>query len=250
VHKDAGRHPAVMQQNLAHERETILFISAFPTVFLELQRLHGLFFIVAHSQLLRGALRQRHVHFVASIQPRIRSRVPVAISTIPRRIHFIRELKVMLDRDLAELYGVPTKVFNQAIKRNRDRFPADFMFQLTPPELRSLRSQFVTSNSSRGGRRYRPYAFTQEGVAMLSSVLKSERAVQVNIAVMRAFVSLREMATGYRNIARKLSELEKRCDTHDHHIKAVFDTLRKLIQAPEPARRPMGFVAAHGPTAV
>ena len=99
----------------------------------------------------------------------------------------IREQKIMLDRDLAELYAVPTKVFNQAIKRNRDRFPADFMFQLTAAEERSLRSQFVTSNAGRGGSRYRPYAFTQEGVAMLSSVLKSERAVQVNIAVMRAF---------------------------------------------------------------
>ena len=151
----------------------------------------------------------------------------------------------MLDRDLAELYAVPTKVFNQAIKRNRDRFPADFMFQLTAAEERSLRSQFVTSNAGRGGSRYRPYAFTQEGVAMLSSVLKSERAVQVNIAVMRAFVTLREMAVSYRNIARKLGEPEKRCDTHDHHIKVVFDTLRKLIQAPEPPRRPIGFVAAH-----
>ena len=153
----------------------------------------------------------------------------------------------MLDRDLAELYRVPTKVFNQAIKRNRGRFPADFMFQLTAAEARCLRSQFVTSNGSRGGRRYRPYAFTQEGVAMLSSVLKSERAVQVNIAVMRAFVSLREMAATYTSLARKLGELEKRCDTHDHHIRLVFDTLKKLIQAPVRPRQRMGFVSQDRP---
>jgi hypothetical protein len=124
---------------------------------------------------------------------------PAEVERITRWIHVIRGQKVILDTDLAELYGVPTKVFNQAVKRNRSRFPSDFMFQLKAAEARGLRSQIlrsqiVTSSSSHGGRRYRPYAFTQEGVAMLSSVLKSDRAVQVNIAIMRAFVSLREMA--------------------------------------------------------
>ena len=109
---------------------------------------------------------------------------------IANRVYAVRGQKVMLDRDLAELYGVPTRTLNQAVKRNRSRFPADFMFQLTTGEVRSLRSQIVISNASRGGRRYQPFAFTQEGVAMLSAVLKSERAIQVNVAVMRAFVSL------------------------------------------------------------
>ena len=109
----------------------------------------------------------------------------------------------MLDADLAELYRVETKAFNQAVKRNFARFPEDFMFQLTPVEAKSLRSQIVTSKRGRGGRRYRPFAFTQEGVAMLSSVLNSARAVQVNIAIMRAFVALREMAGTYANLARK-----------------------------------------------
>jgi len=112
----------------------------------------------------------------------------------------------MLDRDLAELYGVPTGTLNQAVKRNRSRFPTDFMFQLSAAEARFLRSQIVISDAGRGGRRYRPYAFTQEGVAMLSSVLGSERAVQVNIAIMRAFVSMRQMAVNYTNLARKLAE--------------------------------------------
>lgn len=149
----------------------------------------------------------------------------------------------MVDTDLAQLYGVPTKVFNQAVKRNRSRFPSDFMFQLRRAEANLLlRSQIVTSNAGRGGRRYQPYAFTQEGVAMLSSVLKSERAVLVNIAIMRAFVSLREMARTYTSLARKLTELEGRCDTHDANIKLVFDTLRKLIAAPIRRKRQIGFV--------
>lgn len=241
----------VLPRDLTHKYETAVVFTAFPVVYLWI--LNGyldLFFILAHPQLMRIALWAMHVHFVATKQLSVRRNVAAAIGTIARRIHVIRGQKVMLDRDLAELYAVPTKVFNQAIKRNRDRFPADFMFQLTTAEVRSLRSQFVTSNASRGGRRYRPYAFTQEGVAMLSSVLKSERAVQVNIAVMRAFVSLREMAVNYGNIARKLGELERRCDTHDHHIKVVFDALRKLIQPPQPPRRPIGFVAAHRPSVV
>ncbi|HLN03057.1 MAG TPA: ORF6N domain-containing protein [Bryobacteraceae bacterium] len=172
---------------------------------------------------------------------------PAQVARITHWIHLIRGQKVMLDTDLAELYGVPTKVFNQAVKRNRSRFPNDFMFQLKAAEARGLksqilRSQIVTSSAAHGGRRYRPYAFTQEGVAMLSSVLKSDRAVLVNIAIMRAFVSLREVAATYTNLARKLAELEGRCDTHDAHIKLVFDTLKKLIHDPAQRRRRFGFV--------
>ncbi len=172
----------------------------------------------------------------------IPSKTPGAAEKIAHWIHVIREQKVMLDTDLAELYRVPTKAFNQAVKRNRSRFPQDFMFQLSAAEVRGLRSQIVTSNGGRGGRRYRPYAFTQEGIAMLSSVLNSERAVQVNIVIMRAFVSLREVAANYANLARKLGELESRCDMHDAHIKVVFDTLRKLIPGPAPRRKQIGFV--------
>jgi len=145
----------------------------------------------------------------------------------------------MLDADLAELYDVPTKVFNQQVSRNRDRFPADFMFQLTAAEDRALRSQFVTSKTGRGGRRYSPYAFTQEGVAMLSSVLRSKRAVQVNIGIMRAFVRLREMLATHKDLARKLNEMEKK---YDAQFRVVFDAIRKLMQPPEAKpQRPIGF---------
>src|SRR5271169_6558553 len=126
---------------------------------------------------------------MASKQIIIRRRAAATAAMIANRIYAVRGQRVMLDRDLAELYGVPTRTLNQAVKRNRSRFPADFMFQLTAAEVRSLRSQIVISNAARGGRRYQPFVFTQEGVAMLSAVLKSERAVQVNIAIMRAFVS-------------------------------------------------------------
>jgi hypothetical protein len=144
----------------------------------------------------------------------------------------------MLDADLAELYGVPTKVFNQQVSRNRDRFPADFMFQLTAAEHRVLRSQCVTSKTGRGGRRYLPYAFTQEGVAMLSSVLRSKRAVQVNIAIMRAFVQLREILATHKDLARKLDQMEKK---YDAQFKVVFDAIRKLMQPPVPPKRRIGF---------
>lgn len=172
----------------------------------------------------------------------ITSKTPGAADKIAHWIHVIRGQKVMVDTDLAELYGVPTKAFNQAVKRNRSRFPRDFMFQVSAAEVRDLRSQIVTSSAGHGGRRYHPYAFTQEGIAMLSSVLNSERAVQVNIAIMRAFVSLREVAANYANLARKLGELESWCDTHDANIKVVFDTLRRLIHGPGPRRKRIGFV--------
>lgn len=151
----------------------------------------------------------------------------------------------MLDRDLAELYGVPTGRLNEQVKRNRRRFPADFMFRFTLTEAKAilcLRSQNATLK--RGQHiKYAPYAFTEQGVAMLSSVLRSERAVQVNIVIMRAFVKLREILATHKELAQKLDALEKRYENHDIQIKAVFDAIRKLIETPivRPARR-IGFV--------
>ncbi|MEK6712088.1 MAG: ORF6N domain-containing protein [Nitrospinota bacterium] len=161
----------------------------------------------------------------------------VPIERIEGAILLIRGEKVMLDADLAFLYGVETKVLVQAIKRNRSRFPADFMFQLTPEEFDGLRSQIVTSKG-RGGRRSSPYAFTEQGVAMLSSVLKSRRAVQVNVEIMRTFVRLRQMLASHADLARKLNALEKR---YDAQFMAVFDAIRQLMVPPEPKRKRIGF---------
>jgi hypothetical protein len=163
----------------------------------------------------------------------------VPAERIERAILLMRSQKVMLDVDLAVLYGVPTKVFNQAVARNLVRFPADFMFQLTEEEFANLRSQIVTS--SWGGRRYRPRAFTEQGVAMLSSVLHSDRAVRVNIEIMRAFVRLRQMLASHANLARRLDALEQR---YDAQFKAVFDAIRELMRPPAPRRRrAIGFQA-------
>jgi len=161
------------------------------------------------------------------------------IASIETRIFMIRGQKVMVDSDLADLYRVPTKVFNQAVKRNLKRFPKDFMFLLTAKETEILRSQIVTS--SWGGRRTSPYAFTEQGVAMLSSVLNSERAVQVNIAIMRAFVKLREVLTTHRDLAEKIEELEKKYRQHDLKIQSVFDAIRQMLQPPVSPRRRIGF---------
>lgn len=144
----------------------------------------------------------------------------------------------MLDADLAALYGVPTKALVQAVKRNRARFPGDFMFQLTAEEAARLRSQTVTSKPGRGGRRTRPYAFTEQGVAMLSSVLRSERAVAVNVEIMRAFVRLRAMLLGHEDLARKLAALERK---YDAQFRVVFDAIRELMAPPSKPRRPIGF---------
>jgi hypothetical protein len=157
---------------------------------------------------------------------------------ISRRILTIRGYRVMLDADLATLYDVPTKAFNQAIQRNMDRFPKDFMFQLTDEEFAGLRSQFVTSKKGRGGRRYLPYVFTEQGVAMLSGVLNSDRAVQVNIAIMRAFVRMREAMASHRELAHRLNALEK---TYDRRFRAVFDAIRALMEPPKTPRRRIGF---------
>ena len=160
---------------------------------------------------------------------------------IERRILLIRGQKVMLDADLAGLYGVPTKKLNQAVKRNVERFPGDFMFRLTKHEAAAvLRSQIVTSNDGRGGRRYNPYAFTEQGVAMLSSVLRSPRAIQVNIAIMRAFVKLREILATHRDLARRLDQMESK---YDAQFKIVFDAIRELMTPPQKSRRRIGFSA-------
>jgi len=146
----------------------------------------------------------------------------------------------MIDNDLAVLYRVPTGTFNQAVRRNKLRFPADFMFQLTADEAENLRSQIVIS--SWGGRRYLPFVFTEQGVAMLSSVLKSDRAIQVNIAVMRAFVKLRELLATHQDLALRLGELEKKFQRHDGQIREVFEAIRALLAAsPNSAQRPIGF---------
>jgi len=161
---------------------------------------------------------------------------------IERRIYFIRGQKVMLDTDLAELYGVPTYRLNEQVKRNRKRFPADFMYQLKSAEAQSLTSQIAMSNNGRGGRRTRPYVFTEQGVAMLSSVLNSERAVQVNIAIMRAFVKLREVISTHKELAQKIANLERRFREHDSQIEEVFDAIRQLIEPkPVPPGRRIGF---------
>jgi len=144
----------------------------------------------------------------------------------------------MLDRDLADLYGVSTKRLNEQVRRNITRFPSDFMFQLTEDETVGLRSQIATSNGGRGGRRYLPLVFTEQGVAMLSSVLTSERAVQVNIAIMRTFIRLRRMLATHKELARKLDDLERR---YDRKFKVVFVAIRELIARTEPAQRRIGF---------
>ena len=139
----------------------------------------------------------------------------------------------MLDTGLAELYGVATRRLNEQVRRNIKRFPGDFMFQLTPEEMESLRSQIATSKKGRGGRRYLPFVFTEQGVAMLSSVLNSERAIQVNVEIMRAFVRLREMMSTHKDLARKLEALEKKYDTQ---FKVVFDAIRQLMTPPAPKK--------------
>ena len=164
-------------------------------------------------------------------------------SKIARRILFVRGHKVLLDRDLAVLYRESTRRLNQQVERNSERFPSDFMFQLTPEEAESLRSQFVTSNRGRGGRRYLPYAFTEQGVAMLSGVLKSRRAVLVNVEIMRTFVKLRQILSSHAELARKLEELEKK---YDSQFRVVFDAIRELMSAEPVENRPMGFRPSRG----
>ena len=179
------------------------------------------------------------------------------LPVIQSRILVLREQRVMLDADLAQLYGVETKVLVQAVKRKLMRFPADFMFQLSAEEFAALRSQTVTSNTGqnpgRGGRRSAPYAFTEQGVAMLSSVLGSPRAIAVNIEIMRTFVRVRALAATHGDLAKRLAELEDKTEAlamnqdsfsrnTRNQLKQVFDALRELMTPPDPPKRPIGFV--------
>jgi hypothetical protein len=164
----------------------------------------------------------------------------IPIERVEKLIRLARGEKVLLDADLAKLYGVTTGNLNKAVGRNRHRFPPDFMFQLTDEEAAALIFQTGRSKQ-RGGRRHNPHVFTEQGVAMLSSVLRSERAVQVNVAIMRAFVSLRRMLAGNDALSRKLAELERRLESHDLGIKSLFDAMRELMTPPEEPRREIGF---------
>ncbi len=170
----------------------------------------------------------------------------IPVERIEKAILLIRGQNVMLDQNLAQLYDVPTKVLNQAVKRNLSRFPADFMFQLSAEEFENWKSQIVTSNPGvKMGLRKRSYAFTEQGVAMLSSVLHSDRAIEVNIAIMRAFVQLREILGTHKDLARKLAELEKKLGEHDEKFQIVFEAIRQLmLPPPQPEKkRRIGFQA-------
>ncbi|MBU0507299.1 ORF6N domain-containing protein [bacterium] len=160
----------------------------------------------------------------------------IPVERIENRIIVLRGERVMLDRDLAELYGVPTRTLNQAVTRNSDRFPPDFMFVLTEEEFENLRSQIVIANW--GMVRFPPRAFTEQGVAMLSSVLRSKQAVQVNILIMRAFVKMREMLASHKELSRKLNDLEQK---YDAQFRVVFDAIRQLMEPPPAAKKEFGF---------
>jgi phage regulator Rha-like protein len=160
---------------------------------------------------------------------------------VESRILFLRHQRVILDADIAELYGVTVKVLNQQIKRNRERFPPDFVFQLNAKEHEVLRSQIVTSKEGRGGRRYTPYAFTEHGAIMAATVLNSERAVQMSVFVVRAFVRLREMLATNRRLAGKINELESRLETHDSAIQDLIEAIKELMTPEEPPHIRIGF---------
>ncbi|MGI8495531.1 MAG: ORF6N domain-containing protein [Pyrinomonadaceae bacterium] len=167
----------------------------------------------------------------------------VTIDIIERKIYVVRGQKIMIDSDLATLYGVETRRLNEQVKRNIARFPEDFMFQLTKDEFENLMSQFATSSSGNyGGRRKLPYVFTEQGVAMLSSVLSSERAVQVNIGIMRAFVSMRKILLTNEEVSKKLAEIENRLGGHDENFKKVFTAIRLLMKPPDKSDMKIGFI--------
>ena len=166
-------------------------------------------------------------------------------SPIESLIIFLRNQRVILDAELAALYGVSTKRLNEQVKRNRKRFPPDFMFRLTMKESQNLRSQFATSTRDHGGRRYRPFAFTEQGVAMLSSVLNSERAVQVNIAIMRVFIRLRQLMISNHDLVWRLEKIETKLGKHDKEIKIIFETIHQLVIGAEKPKRQIGFSPSH-----
>ncbi len=160
---------------------------------------------------------------------------------VESRIVILRHQRVILDVDIARLYGVPVKRLNEQVKRNQERFPSDFMFQLTDRENAALRSQFATSKKTRGGRRYTPHAFTEHGAIMAATVLNSTRAVQMSVFVVRAFVRLREMLATNRRLAGKIAQLENRLDTHDSVIQDLIEAIKELMTPKPPPRRRIGF---------
>ena len=164
-------------------------------------------------------------------------KLPLPTETIASKIYLIRGQKVMLDRDLAELYGVQTKVLKQAVRRNIDRFPPDFMFEINKNEMENLRSQIVTS--SWGGLRYLPMAFTEQGVAMLSSVLNSDRAIQVNIQIMRTFTRLRNMLAAHKDLKRKIEAMEKK---YDENFQIVFEAIKQLLDEEVKPIKKIGYI--------
>jgi hypothetical protein len=165
----------------------------------------------------------------------------IGAPAIEKRIFVIRKLQVMLDEDLADLYGVETKRLTEQVKRNLERFPEDFMFQLNSEEAAALRSHIATSKAGRGGRRYAPYVFTEQGVAMLSSVLRSKTAIAVNIEIMRAFVELRRVASSFAVLEERLEKVERGMGEHDEQLEQVFNALRQLIALPDQPKHPVGF---------
>ena len=170
--------------------------------------------------------------------------LPIPVERIEKAILLVRGQKVMLDKDLAVLYGAETRVLNQAVRRNIKRFPLDFMFELTREEIMRI-SQIVISSEIKYSRRV--HAFTEQGVAMLSSVLNSERAIEVNIAIMRVFVRLREMMATHKELAFKLIELEERLEGHDEQIQNIFEAIRQLMTPPDPPGKRIGFEAKEAP---
>jgi hypothetical protein len=157
---------------------------------------------------------------------------------IESKIFFVRGKKVMIDRDLAKLYGVETKGLNQAVKRNRERFPDDFMLQLTKEEFENWKSQFVTSNSEKRGLRKKPYVFTEHGILMLSNVLSSPKAIQVNIQIMRIFIKMREMLANHVELKQKIETMEKK---YDYQFKAIFEAIKQLLESPSKPKKLIGF---------
>ena len=163
----------------------------------------------------------------------------VSIEKIPGKIYLIRDHNIMLDRDLADLYGVETKALKQAVRRNIDRFPSDFMFELTDTEFENWRSQFVTSKGDRMGLRYKPMVFTEQGVAMLSSVLRSKRAIRVNIQIIRAFIKLRQMYISHENLKRKVEAMERK---YDEQFAIVFEAIQQLLDEDEKPKKKIGYI--------
>lgn len=203
----------------------------------ENDRLRGLLVSDAESSLQRSYFEVA----ICDLKRETMSKGQIVRGSVENQILFIRGQRVMLDSDLAELYGVTVKRLNEQVKRNRDRFPDDFMFQLTAAEHEALRSQNATSNKGRGGRRYPPYAFTEHGAIMAATVLNSQRAVEMSVFVVRAFVRLRELLGTHKQLAAKVEELERQLETHDETIKQIFEAIRELMEPPSPPSKQIGF---------